>query len=194
MDGSSDRPQPVLVTLRGGPQPARGLATVELDLAKFHNGRWALQLDQAFARRTRPVVLLAHGVACLALTWWAQLSPRSYLGAIEGALFHAPLDVPYEQAALAATIRSGPTCRLPFPSVVVSDAAVQAEALLKLADAWGSRFVDSAAPDAGTPTNRQGPGSAVEDMLLGHLGLLTGVAVAAGPVVVAAEGTALPLE
>lgn len=180
-------PEPVLVTLRGQPALPATCSTLELDLSKFQNGRWALQLDAAFARRTAPVVLLARGIACLAITWWAQLSPRSYLRAIDGAVFLSPLDVDYEQAALAATIRGGPAYRLPFASVVVSDGAVRAAEVLTLADAWGSRFVEIGAPATGQATNRQGPGTGIEDMLLGYLPRLIGPPAAAAPAAASTE-------
>jgi len=92
-DHAFDRPQPFIVAIKGDPVLAGGLPRLELDLSKFHSGRWALQLDAAFARRSEPAVIVAEGVACLAVAWWAQLSPRSYLQNIGGALFMSPLNV-----------------------------------------------------------------------------------------------------
>lgn len=172
------QPQPFLVTVKGdAPLPAAA-QLVELDLSKFHNGRWALQLDEAFARRTVPVVILARGVACLAVTWWAQLSPRSYLRAVSGALFHSPLSLTLEQAAIGATVRAGPAYRLPFPSVVVSDGLFQIEDVLALADRWGSRFIDATDIADDHPTNRRAVLNATEALLLSHLPRLQNARVA----------------
>jgi predicted alpha/beta hydrolase family esterase len=171
-DAAIENPQPILVTVKGDPIHPSSLQKVELDLSKFHNGRWALQLDTAFARRSAPAVILAQGVACLAVAWWAQLSPRSYLHAVRGALFRSPLTIGFGQAGVAASARTGPLHRLPFPSVVASDVTPYVEQLLALADSWGSRFVDTGAPLSGHPSNRYAPVTDVEDMLLGYLSLL----------------------
>ena len=134
-------PRAILVSVAGDPPAQGGSDQVMLDLAKFHNGRWALQLDATFAHRETPVVILAQGLACLAVSWWAQLSPRSYLRSVRGAVFDSPLSVDFPHVAAAASFRTGPTYRLPFPSVVVSDASFQIEQVLALADKWGSQFV-----------------------------------------------------
>lgn len=167
--------QPVLVTVKGDAQTPQIAPIVELDLSKFHNGRWALQLDAAFARRSTPAVILAQGVACLAVAWWAQLSPRSYLVSVRGALFRSPLHIGFGQAAIAASALTGPLHRLPFPSVVAGDTTPFVERVLALADAWGSRFVDTSAP-FDRHSNRRGPGTDAEDMLLDYLALLDGSA------------------
>ena len=75
-DTSFDKPVPIIVSVKGDAQIAARLQRVELDLSRFHNGRWALQLDAVMANRAEPAVILAQGVACLAVAWWAQLSPR----------------------------------------------------------------------------------------------------------------------
>lgn len=171
-DALIERPQPIVVSVKGDGTPPSGVDRVELDLSKFHNGRWALQLDATFSRRDAPVILLAHGVACLAVSWWAQLSPRSYLRGVKGALLHAPLTASLNQVAVAAAIRSGPTFRLPFPSVVVGEASFQIEQVLALADKWGSCFVELGGAEPGQPSNRRAPISAMEALLLDHLPLL----------------------
>lgn len=163
----TDFPAPIFVGAKDDPAPCALPARIELDLAKFPGGRWALQLDAVFARREAPVVILAHGIACRAVAWWAQLSPRSYLRAIQGALFHAPLQVGVDQRAAAAAMRSGPAYRLPFASIVISDPSCQVAQTLALADAWGSRFVVPGA-DIGPPSNRHARFNAVETMLLGQ--------------------------
>lgn len=169
---ASDHVQPILVTAKGDPRLPVSIAQVELDLSKFHNGRWALQLDAAFARRTAPAVIVARGVACLAVAWWAQLSPRSYLDAVRGAVFRSPLHVELGQAPIAASASTGPTHRLPFPSIVANDVTLYVEQVLGLADRWGSRFVDLGAPSSDRPSNRSSTGTEAEDSLLAYLALL----------------------
>lgn len=171
-DAAIEKPQAILVTVRGDGAPPSAIPAIELDLSKFPNGRWALQLDEAFARRGAPAVILAHGVACLAVAWWAQLSPRSYLAAVRGAVFRSPLHVGFGQAPIAASASTGPTQRLPFASVVASEVTPYVEQVLALADRWGSRFVDAGAALAGHPSNRSGAGTGVEEMLLRYLPLL----------------------
>lgn len=171
-----ERPDAVFVTVAGDPRqscdqrPAG--SCIELDLSKFPNGRWALQLDEAFARRSAPAVILAHGVACLAVAWWAQLSPRSYLRSVQGAVFRSPLHVGFGQAPIAASASTGPTQGLPFASIVASEITPYVEQVLALADRWGSRFVDIGAPDASHPSNRSAVGTDQEQTLLRYIDLL----------------------
>lgn len=173
-DQAIDRPQPVIVAIKGDPFLAAGLPRLDLDLSKFHSGRWALQLDAAFARRSEPAVIVAEGVACLAVAWWAQLSPRSYLQNIGGALFLSPLNIRFGQAAIAASARLSPGTRLPFPSVVASDASLSVEQVLALADSWGSRFVATGSPAGPHPSNLRGGGTVAEDRLLALLDFFGG--------------------
>ncbi|WP_375249902.1 alpha/beta hydrolase [Sphingomonas sp.] len=163
--------EPVFVTVKGDVSPS-SQQHVELDIAKFRSGRWAMQLDAAFARREAPAVIVAQGVACLAVSWWAQLSPRSYLHRIGGAVFRAPLSIGVGQLATAAAVRSGPTYRLPFPSIVLNDASFRMAETLSLADKWGSRFVVGAGPQPGRPSNQHNNGADARDFLLAYLPLL----------------------
>ncbi|HWK36981.1 alpha/beta hydrolase [Sphingomonas sp.] len=147
-----------------------GVAEVQrlaLDLSKAHRGLWALQLDEVIKDRRQPVVLVAQGVSCLAVAWWAQLSPRSYLRAVAGALFLSPLSFTIGQAAIARGLRPSPGTRLPFPSITVDGASAIIRQVLDLADGWGSRFVEASAP-FGEET------SAVERQLSGLLAILRG--------------------
>jgi len=167
-----ENPQAIWVTVKGDPSPVSAAPRVELDLSRFHAGRWALQLDAAFARRETPAVILAEGVACLAVAWWAQLSPRSYLDGVCGAVFRSPLHIGFGHAAIAAAARTGPLQRLPFPSIVACEVTPYVDQVLALADSWGSRFVDAGAPVCGAPSNRLGGGSDVEDLLLGYFAMI----------------------
>ena len=177
---SADGPVPILVSVRGDAAAASPLERVELDLSKFHNGRWALQLDAAMVHRPAPVTILAQGVACLAVAWWAQLSPRSYMENIRGAVFLSPLTVGFGQAAIARDVR-GPATRLPFPSIVACDPSPAIEQVLALADAWGSRFVDASSPAGSRRSNRSPIGSEVEERLVGLLSVFGGTGANAAP-------------
>jgi hypothetical protein len=172
-EAALEHAQPIMVTVEGDAFASRAIPGVELDLSKFHSGRWALQLDTMFARRTEPAIILARGVACLAVAWWAQLSPRNYLRTIRGALFASPLKIDFGQSAVATSALAGPHCRLPFPSIVVSDAAAPyIEQVLNLADGWGSQFIDPNAAQAAHPSNRRAVSAGIESVLLGYLNLL----------------------
>ena len=181
----------VIVAVKDGTPPAGTTPRIDLDLTRFQNGRWALQLDAAFARRETPAVILAQGVACLAVAWWAQLSPRSYMQAVRGAVFLSPLAIGFGQDGIAAAARLGPTTRLPFPSIVASAPYPFMEQLLALADQWGSQFVETAADPTAHPTNRHAAlGSDAAD-LVALLPLLQGAAAtgSAAPVLRVVDDT-----
>jgi predicted alpha/beta hydrolase family esterase len=127
----------------GGHFPADAL---ELDLhGKAHRGRWAVQLDDVLLHRDDPVIIVAQGVSCLAVAWWSQLSPRSYLRNVTGVIFMAPLSFTPSEADVARSLRPSPGTKLPFPSIVVSGASPIIDQVLELADSWGSRFVEASA-------------------------------------------------
>jgi len=173
-DTSFDKPVPIIVSVKGDAQIAARLQRVELDLSRFHNGRWALQLDAVMANRAEPAVILAHGVACLAVAWWAQLSPRSYLRNIRGAVLLSPLSYGFGQSAIARNVRLSPATKLPFPSIVACDPSPAVEQVLALADSWGSRFVDPASLTSSHPSNRSAIGSHAEERLVNLLATLGG--------------------
>jgi predicted alpha/beta hydrolase family esterase len=171
-DTSFDTPVPIIVSVKGDTQIAAPLLRVELDLSRFHSGRWALQLDAVMANRAEPTVILAQGVACLAVAWWAQLSPRSYLRNIRGAVLLSPLSYGFGQSALARNVRPSPGTRLPFPSIVACDPSPAIEQVLALADNWGSRFVDASSLVPGHPSNRSAAGTRSEERLVDLLASL----------------------
>ena len=147
----------LLVSTRGAsPFPyrfgsERRYETVELDIpGKSHRARWAVQLDELLSRRTQAVIIVAQGVSCLAVAWWAQLSPRNYLEHIAGALLVAPLTFSIAEASVARSLRPSPGTKLPFPSVVLSGATPIIDQIVELADGWGSSFVDVGVPDEAT--------------------------------------------
>lgn len=138
------------------PSPARDdVRTLTLDMSqKHHRGFWAMQLDAAARGAVEPRILVARGLACLAVVRWAQLSPKSYIENIAGAVLFSPLSFSPAQATLAQVLQPSPTLPLPFRSTVVEHrTSPLIEHLLALVDSWGSRFMDV---DAFTA-----PGSAV---------------------------------
>jgi predicted alpha/beta hydrolase family esterase len=177
----TDHPTSIVVRVKGDPIAASLSPEIELDLSKFHNGRWALQLDHGLAWRETPVVIVAYGLACHAVAWWAQLSPRSYLRAISGALFLAPLRVGRDLPGAAAAMENGPRYRLPFASIVVGDTWFAVQETLALADRWGSGFVATGEPQPGPISNRHAPLGAIEQMLLERVGRFDAGAAATPP-------------
>ncbi len=150
--------QDIVVVGVKGATPAGAFAPhVELDLACFPGGRWALQLDSVFSRSQEPAVIVAQGVACLAVAWWARLSPRSYTRSVRGAVFLSPFAIGFGQHGIAAAARGGPATRLPFPSVIASSSDSLGDQLLALADSWGSQLVEPDAIAGAPPTNRVAP-------------------------------------
>lgn len=127
------------------PSPARDdVATLTLDMShKHHRGFWAMQLDEAARGMREPRVIVARGLACLAVVRWAQLSPKSYIENVAGAVLFSPLSFTPAQATLAQALQPSPTLPLPFRSTVVEHrTSPLIEHLLALVDCWGSRFVD----------------------------------------------------
>lgn len=190
----ADLPVTILVAVKNDPfvipiAAAGRLRTLAIDLQSgFHRGLWALQLDKAVTDSRERVVFAAHGVACLAVAWWAQLSPRSYLKNVAGAVFHAPLSLTMGQSAVARSLWPSPATRLPFPSLVAAGGSPLVEQALGLADNWGSRFVAADAPDCPNRSDVRGARSGIEDHLLALLALFRGEGDAS--TVTAADGSA----
>src|SRR6202008_1877452 len=84
-----------------------------------HRNTWVNKLNLAIHRAERPVVLVAHSLACLSVPWWAEYEqPRPGSGVI-GALLVAPPDV--DRPGLdprLARFAACPRSELPFPSIV----------------------------------------------------------------------------
>ena len=112
-----------------------------------HRNAWVTKLDQAIGAARAPVILAAHSLGCIAVAWWAALSPQPYGWPVAGALLVAPADV--DRAGVPAEIAPFapvPKQPLPFPSIVVAsqdDPWVAIERAHSLAVDWGSHFVDA---------------------------------------------------
>lgn len=115
------------------------LGRVLLDLRpQRQRGRWALQLDAAVAAAPRRTVAVAHGLACLALAYWAQLTPPHYFSNLLGAVLIAPAD---PAMATDYAFAEAPHTRLPFPTLVASDGADENGAASTLAALWGGQLI-----------------------------------------------------
>lgn len=123
--------------------------TVRADLGMWDRPKrnsWVTRLDEAIRRAQAPVVLAAHSLGCLAVAWWATLSPQPWGWPVAGALLVAPPDV--DQPAVREELRGfapSPRAILPFPSIVVAssdDPWATPQAARNLASSWGSHFID----------------------------------------------------
>ena len=108
---------------------------------------WVSRLDAAIGRAPWPVVLAAHSLGCIAVAWWARLSPAAASGKVAGALLVAPADV--DRPAVSDRLKTFAPCPadpLPFASVLIAstdDPWVELDRARHLAAHWGSRFVDA---------------------------------------------------
>ena len=104
---------------------------------------WLSRIDHTVGAAGRPVVLVAHGLGCLAVTWWAALLGKTAARRVRGALLVAPSDP--ERDPRLADFAPTPTAMLPFPSIVVAsrnDPAADFEWSRALAGEWLSDFFD----------------------------------------------------
>ena len=119
-----------------------------LDLGTWdrpHRNTWVNKLNLAIHRAQRPVVLVAHDIACLAVAWWAEYEQPSRGNPVVSAMLVAPPDVdrPGTDPRLAR-FGACPRKALPFPSFLVAsdnDDYCQLRTARMLAQDWGSRFV-----------------------------------------------------
>jgi predicted alpha/beta hydrolase family esterase len=111
-----------------------------------HRNAWVTKLDQAISSARAPVILVAHSLGCVAVAWWAAMSPQPYGWPVAGALLVAPADVDRPHVAdELKPFAPAPKQPLPFPSIVASstdDPWIDADRAHSLAVDWGSHFVD----------------------------------------------------
>ncbi|MBY9063844.1 alpha/beta hydrolase [Sphingomonas yunnanensis] len=122
-------------------------ARIELGMwDRPHRNTWVTKIDQAVASARAPVILVAHSLGCVAVAWWASLSPQPYGWPVAGALLVAPADVDRADVAPElAPFAPTPKQPLPFPSIVVAssdDPWVTLDRAHSLAVDWGSHFID----------------------------------------------------
>lgn len=105
---------------------------------------WVTRLNLAIHQAGRPVVLVAHGLGCIAVAWWAEYERPQHGNPVVGALLVAPPDVdrPGTDPRLAR-FASCPRAPLPFPSFLAAsqnDPTCSLRTAQLLASDWGSRF------------------------------------------------------
>ncbi|MGE4305065.1 MAG: RBBP9/YdeN family alpha/beta hydrolase [Novosphingobium sp.] len=111
-----------------------------------HRNTWVNKLNLAIHRANGPVVLVAHGLGCITVAWWAEYEQPAFCDPVVGALFVAPPDVdrPGRDERLAR-LGSCPRSELPFPSYLAvsrNDPSCGYRTALSLARDWGSHFAD----------------------------------------------------
>lgn len=138
--GLFDPSLPTLTVFDRADRPSRDLLAQAGQIIELGGGGrnlWAARLDEAVRLTEKPVILIAYGVSCFAVTWWARLSPASYVEKVAGAVFVRPLGS--VRAATPEQLFAGPRLRIAFPSIL-ADTGAEAAALAR---DWGSRFLDS---------------------------------------------------
>ena len=118
-----------------------------------HRNTWVNRLNMAIQQADRPVILVAQGLGCLAVVWWAEYERPTYSNPVVGALFAAPPDVdrPGSAPRLAA-FGACPRKPLPFPALLTTnqgDGFCSLRTAQRLASDWGCRFVFDGSADAG---------------------------------------------
>jgi hypothetical protein len=111
---------------------------------------WLPILDRAVRESPRPVVLVAHSLGCLAVTWWAALYwSEAFQAKIVGALLVAPPDVDrFDAWEAIKEFGPIPTVRLPFPGTVVAsedDPFASFTRSREMARLWGCNIVNAGA-------------------------------------------------
>lgn len=114
-----------------------------IDVGRRRSSRrnlWAVRLDEAVRRAEQPALIVAYGVSCFALAWWARLSPAPYFARVTGALLVRPLGASIGGSPPGARGYAGPDTPLPFRSIVVGDGEGDRRAQA-LARSWGNDFI-----------------------------------------------------
>ncbi|HZU62209.1 MAG TPA: alpha/beta hydrolase [Novosphingobium sp.] len=119
--------------------------TVELGLwDRPHRNTWVNRLNLAIHRAGRPVVIVAEGLATMAVAWWAEYEQPGAGGPVRGALLIDPPDVdrPGGDARLAS-FPSCPRAALPFAACVLASRSrgpLALRTIRQLAADWGGPF------------------------------------------------------
>jgi predicted alpha/beta hydrolase family esterase len=129
----------------------RGADAAVVDLGSWDEPQrniWVNKLNLMIDRCERPVVLVASGLSCLAVAWWAEYERPAYGFPVVGALL---LDPPSDRDGDPRVSRFGicPENALPFPSVVASlDAGGESRAHCSaIARLWSADFFVGSEPD-----------------------------------------------
>ena len=104
-------------------------------------------LDAVIAASLERTIIVAHSLGCLAVAHWANAYPEKTIK-IKSALMVAPPDVE-SSSYIPETLRRFATHNvIPFPSVLVgseNDHYMTLASVQRLAEYWGSRFVNAGA-------------------------------------------------
>jgi predicted alpha/beta hydrolase family esterase len=108
---------------------------------------WVNRLNLAIYKAGRPVILVAHSLACHVVAWWNEYEQPDASSPVLGALLVAPPEVEKNPAdhrvARFAPVMKTP---LPFPSILAAsrdDPWIGFDRARRLARIWKSRFVDA---------------------------------------------------
>jgi predicted alpha/beta hydrolase family esterase len=124
---------------------------------KLSRNLWVNRLNLAIHRahevEGRPVILVAHGVGCLTVAWWAHYEAPQWGDPVIGALLVAPpeVDGPTPEGIgdpRVAIFSPTPLLPLPFPSLLVAghdDPHADFARSERIARFWGSELVDAGA-------------------------------------------------
>lgn len=126
-----------------------------------HRNTWVNKLNLAIQRAQRRVVVIAEGLACLAVAWWAEYERPAFGDPVSGALLVSPPDVdrPDSDPRLAP-FGTCPRQPLPFPSFVVVDRRLpepQQATATQLARDWESRIAIEDAKTSASGSRRSAP-------------------------------------
>ena len=110
-----------------------------------HRNTWVNKINLAIERAGRPVVLVARGLACVAVAWWAEFErPAFGLPVVFGLQVMPPdVDRPGTDSRLAR-FTSCPRQPLPFRSFLVAGSRrprSEQDSLRGLARDWGGAFI-----------------------------------------------------
>lgn len=109
-----------------------------------HRNTWVNKINMAIHRAGRPVILVAHSLGCLAVSWWAEYEQPAQGNPVVGALLVAPPDVEREGAdPRLARFAPVPRSTLPFPAFLAAsenDPWCSLRVARGLATDWGATF------------------------------------------------------
>lgn len=125
---------------------------VELGLwHRPHRNTWINRLNHALNGGQGPAVVVAEGLACIALAWWAAYEPEAAGGAVKGALLIDPPDIEQpESDRRLFSLMPVPRGPLPFAAILLATRArdeQELRTLWLLARDWRCNFDTVGGPD-----------------------------------------------
>lgn len=103
---------------------------------------WVEALDRTITQRRAPVILVAHSLACLLVSHWANTRTVRIAGAF---LVGVPDPMGSQFPKQAASFKAVPAVRLPFPALVVASSNDPYGTLIharRRSDEWGCACID----------------------------------------------------